>query len=296
MSTLFTDPAWLAVIDQGLGCQSEIVSAPDAADNTVALSGFRRGPWRAGYANFPVGLNGEHRWFFEPFITGNGKRIATHKIDLLRINIDETDVTHWTHLTPPDQQLPDTTIPSLQAWDESTLSSDTRYKLRRSHRDGVRIRESTTADAALVYQLYSAAIAKNSGSLRYTPRYFEALTNLAAQHRQLQIGIAEADGAPCGFIAIAHDADASYYLHGGFFAQYRKLRPGYSAMAWAIHQSIDRHSNAFHMLPSPADQAELVKFKESFLGVTTQRLYWDIPLTARGWALKKALQLKARLG
>lgn len=285
MSThpFFHSQAWSKVIEQGFGARNLKISL----GTPVAFTLFKGGPFRLAYVNFPIGL------------VDIEETLAVITPDIAEfLRSQGAQVLHFVtpHLTQEigqlgDIYLPETLIENLVNWEEARLPAEVRYKVRRSRREGLRARKVSIEDSKYLYALYKATVARHGGQIRYTLKYFQALTALAEQNQYLdcRVGMPADRDEPCAFIVIAHDGDTAYYLHGGYDARYAYLRSGYGLMNLAIAYARDNGCKVFNLMTSPADQPALVKFKEKWGGVTRQIVTHREPLNFAGKVLIRAL-------
>lgn len=263
--SFFHSPEWFTVLQQGFGVHKIIVSSEEVP---VAFAIFRVGPFRLAYANFPIGL---------VTIEELNTTIKSDTIQLLRERgIHILNFTTRYEITSCSKieniSLPETVIENLVNWEESRLPSDMRYKLRRSKREGLRIRKAHTGDYKSLHKIYIDTVDRHQGQVRYSLKYFQALTTLAEDNENLdcRVALAADSDNPCGFIVVAHDGEIAYYLHGGYDLRYARLRSGYGLMSLAIAYARDKGCKTFNLMASPVDQPDLVKFKEKWGGVTHQ--------------------------
>lgn len=287
---LIESEQWADVLAHGFGARRMT-----AGDDSCASSGwtvFSRYGVSVGYANFPIGYDDRDS---APRALSCPDVLAQAGMDVARFSsVSRAEPACLERFWRCD--LPETCIEDVGAWQETALASSVRKKISKSLAAGVAVRDARSMDSELLYDMYADTISRNRGSMRYTRRYFDALTDLASRDSRLSIGMVHSRHVdPCGFIVVAHCGIVSYYLHGGFLAQAAAQRPGYVAMAWAIRRSQEVGSRRFNMLTSPADQPSLVAYKESFGGQTYPRRYYERALTAKGWLAGRALELAGRL-
>jgi lipid II:glycine glycyltransferase (peptidoglycan interpeptide bridge formation enzyme) len=260
----FHSTEWLTVLQQGFGAHKLVISS----EVPIAFTIFRVGPFCLAYANFPIGL---------VTIEELNTVMATNTTQLLRqggIHVLNFTTQYGVTLSTKmdDVKLPETVIENLADWDEPKLPADVRYELRRSKREGLRVRKAQLEDYRSLHALYTETVDRHQGQIRYSLKYFQALTTLAEHNKNLDCRVAlPADSdEPCAFIVVAHDGDVAYYLHGGYDQRYARLRAGYGLMSLAIAHARDRGCKAFNLMASPANQPDLVKFKEKWGGITRQ--------------------------
>lgn len=285
----FHSSAWFAVLQQGFGACS--LNMPSGMP--LAFTLFRAGPFRLAYTNFPIGLVSieETGALTTPdvrsFLRSHGAQILNFSTPHQIHNINNLN----------GISLPVTLIENLANWEESRLPADVRYKVRRSQREGLRVRKANIKDSNQLYELYMSTVARHGGQIRYTLEYFHALATLAEYDRLLdcKVGLPADRDEPCAFISIAHDGDTAYYLHGGYDMRYAHLRSGYGLMNLAITHARDSGCKKFNFMASPADQPSLVKFKEKWGGVTRETKTYREPLNLAGKLLIPTLHWRDHL-
>jgi len=285
----FHSPEWFSVLDYGFGARSLVMPSTPP----IAFTIFKGGPFRLAYTNFPVGaVTAEEMSLTKSddtiqFLRMHGVHIFNFVTSHLTDRISQSEVIY----------LPETIIENLMEWEESRLPSDVRYEVRRSRREGLRVREAGVEDAENLYLLYKDTISRHGGNIRYTLKYFQALVALAEHdhHLDCRVGLPPDQDTPCAFIIVVYDGDTAYYLHGGYDAHYARLRSGYGLISLAIAKARDSGCRAFNLMASPADQPALVKFKEKWGGITRQVITHRSPLNFTGKLLLTVLHLKNRL-
>lgn len=248
---------------------------------------FRQGPFRLAILNFPTGLL-QTKYLTPELLSALSHRAKQQGVHALRISFPDYGRQYF----EDDVLLPVTQIKDLGTWSVEKLSSDIRYKIRKSQRMGLTIRAALFEDAEHIYQLYCHAVQRNSGQLRYNLKYFTALLKQSQLEPRIQVLMAiNSTGTPCGFIVAIHDGFYSHYLHGGFSAKYSSLRPGYLLMSQAIETAREYNAHVFNMMASPAEQVNLIHFKEKWRGDTELHRTITIPLGYTGVFLKWLMRL-----
>lgn len=279
----FHSQAWFDILEQGFSARTLKISL----DIPLAFTFFKGGPFRLAYANFPIGLITAEETFavtttdIANFLRSQGAQILHFVTPHLIQDLNQSR----------DIYLPETVIDNLANWEESRLPADVRYEVRRSRREGLRVRKVNIEDSKHLYALYKATVGRHGGQIRYTLEYFKALTALAQHDQRLdcRVGLPTDGDEPCAFIVTAHDGDIAYYLHGGYDASYARLRSGYGLINLAITHARDSSCKVFNLMASPMNQPDLVKFKEKWGGGTRQIVTHRQSLNLAGKLLIEAL-------
>lgn len=280
MTGFFASDDWAEVL--GAAFDARMVPAGDGWAWTV----FRRFGLRVAYPRFPIGLNG-----VAPIALGtSGLSAIAGRADLLRIDVAPPEGARHRHVLVQ----PRSWILDLAGWSVEGLGRSVRARIRKAERVLV-VRPATSADGATLAMLYRATITRKGGTARYGERYFEALCRLSEAGRGVDVGIAEHEGRIAGFIAIAREEDATYYLHAGYDGAHGGLRPGYCLMAWAIERARDAGSGVFDMLTSPPHQPSLRAFKEQFGARSTEQSHHEVALTRVGDLIRWAAHMQRQL-
>ena len=285
----FHSSTWFSVLEGGFGARTFKTSF----DLSLSFTVFRVGPFSLAYINFPIGL------------TDVRESYELGKNDILQI-LREKNI-HILNFSTPYintpfnryriRSLPETSIENLENWEESRLAADVRYELRRSQREGLRVREVDDRDYKHLHKIYKSTVTRHKGQVRYTSDYFSALVRISKENNNLdcKIGFFSDEDRPCAFIIVAHDGDTAYYLHGGYEEQYAHLRPGYKLISLAIAHARDSGCKKFNFMASPEDQPSLVKFKEKWGGNTYRLVSYRKPINLTGITLVKILNLQHQL-
>lgn len=279
----FHSQGWFDVLEQGFGARNLKISL----GIPLAFTLFKGGPFRLAYANFPIGLITVEETLavattdIANFLRSQGAQILHFVTPHFIQEIDQSR----------DIYLPETVIDNLGNWEESRLPAEVRYKVRRSRREGLRVRKANIEDSKYLYALYKATVGRHGGQIRYTLEYIKALITLSQHDQRLdcRVGLPTDGDEPCAFIITAHDEDTAYYLHGGYDARYAHLRSGYGLMSLAITHARDSGCKVFNLMASPINQPSLVKFKEKWGGDTRQIVTHREPLNLSGKILMTAL-------
>lgn len=284
---------WAAVLKEGLGASAVLTCPPGM--RPVNWSVFARLGMKAAYPNFPVG-------FEEEFIDARD-RIGDHLKQLRRRGVDLA-MFSFPRAAAFDLPIhaevarqPETRILGLSAWSEARMSSATRRKVSRAERHGLVVRPCSSEDGECIHKLYVESVRRKGGGLRYGVRYFQALCEASSRSSAVSVGIVRREpGDIVGFISLLHGPEISYYLHGGYAIEAATFRPGYLAMYWAIRRCCALGCETLNLLTSPADQPGLVAFKESFGGLTQERIHYRVPLGFFGNCADLSLRTLRGLG
>jgi hypothetical protein len=290
----FLDSAeWSNLLRESFGGFAVHTAGEATGSRKLAWFVFRFGPLRIAYPRFPVGLlAGDLDSSAE--LESHLAQLRDHGVHVAQISV-EGDAKVGVSAGHHSVDLPETTIRHLQTWSEASLTASCRAKVRRATREGLHVEDAGLADAKVVFALYRQSIARHGGSARYPQRYFEALTREAIRGPDLRVGVARTPtGEAVGFIATMLHGHRTSYLHGGFDESASRLRPGYSCMHWAIGKARVAGSTEFGMLTSPARQAALVDYKESFGGTTLMRRHYSVATSLLGHPGALALAWNAR--
>ncbi len=107
-----------------------------------------------------------------------------------------------------------------------------RYNIRLSARKGVSVREGTTADLPLFYQLLQVTSARDRFAI-HSLAYYRAAFDLLREHARLFI--AEFQGEPLAAIFVTAFGKQAIYLYGASSNEHRECMPNH-ALHWAAIQ------------------------------------------------------------
>ncbi len=167
-----------------------------------------------------------------------------------------------------------TRIPALQSWDKQMLPSSLKRNLKKSDKLGVSIRAAAPDDAEIVFKLYQNAVERNSGSLRYTKTYFEAL--VSQKHSDLRCMLAYVEDECVAMNVAALQVRQAFYLHGGFAGKFSEYRAPDLLMFTAVEWARSKGAESFDFMSSPSSQAGLIKYKEKWGGVSRTQYTVDV--------------------
>ncbi len=280
--SLFDSAPWRATLAAGLGASTIDISGPSGASLPWTL--VSRGPITAAFPRFPVGLESADAWFLaDP--ASVMVELRARGVDIVRMSAPATAFAQRSLAAPIDAKLPETCIDNLAAWRAENVAKSVRRKFRQALSGGLVMKPVEVGDDSALHAMYLRAVQRQQGQAKYPLAYFQALCRAAQGMALLSAGKAvTSDGAVAAFVIVGHDADTSYYLHGGYHDRHSTLRPGYFAMRWALETARDRGSKRFNFLVSPANQSALRAYKESFGGSSSERWHWQQPLTLAGRA------------
>lgn len=279
--------SWIKTVEIGLGARH--INTIDSSGLELLWSVFTRGPVKAAYVNFPVGLEKKDASSDEQ-LEQHLKQLKNYGVSFANISapkyLRQNSDFSWLHKA----SLPETVIDDLQNWSLNRIAASSRRKVTKSITNEVSVRTVNAIDGELLYQMYTESIRKHSGKTKYTKDYFLALCRLCSTSTDFSLGIVKTKSSEsAGFIVIGHAERVSYYLHGGMLEDFKSLSPGHIAMVWGIEQARLKGSDRFNMLTSPASQHGLIRFKECMGGGTYSRHHYQISLNTIGLLAVSAL-------
>lgn len=284
---------WQQVLAPGF--VSRVIFPEMATGASVPWMLFSRGPFVAAYPRFPVGIEAD-----DSGVARNWKEIRqslrSDGVDLLRCSAPAGIVSEF-GVSRIEAALEETVVERLADWRDEALAPSMQRKFRAAEKLGMRVELAGAGDGDTCHRLYLRTISRQGGAARYPAVYFRKLC--AASSPDGPITVAKAVIGDCemaGFIATLRLGTRAYYLHGGYADGMSTARPGYFLMRWAIGRARDSGADRFNLLASPKDQPTLRAFKESFGGVTYERVYWQEPLGMLGRGSGLALQMAAKVG
>jgi len=275
-NALFGSADWQRLLESSFGCRT--LYAWDG-ETGGAVTVFRAGPFAVGYLGFPAGGFADDHHTIAAIVSQLETAGAARGLTCLRVPLRTSDARY--ELPYRYVVNPETVIGDLQNWDPMGVSKNLRRDLRKAERSELCVR--LVQDRALgskIYGMYRDSVKHHRGSLRYTSAYFAALLELAGHRPAVQIFIAELASKIVGFAAIARHGDTAFYLHGGAVADARKLSPSDLILKRAIVAAQQAGCNAFSFMASPADQPNLVRYKEKWGGETRPLATYTVPLSS----------------
>ncbi|ETX01967.1 MAG: hypothetical protein ETSY1_05295 [Candidatus Entotheonella factor] len=242
-----------------------------------AISVFRAGPFRIGYAGFPVGggLNGFD--FTCETIEALQHCKQSLKIDLLKI--PSSNFHSNTDLPLPSEKTYESAIEGLEDWKLSQISSSLKRNIKDARRMGVQIIDASTPTHGLaIYDLYHKTLQRHGGSLRYSKLYFQNLVQLSCKQDNIRCLLATVNQDIIGFLCLVLSENIAYYLHAGMDTDWSKHRPSQLLIHDAITWSQQESYKTFNFMSSPYNQYQLVKYKERWGSSTKYHLTYTLSL------------------
>lgn len=183
-----------------------------------------------------------------------------------------------------------------------SMSQNTRRKVRQAEKKGVTIRPGTSADFALLYDLYSGTSSRDGFLIRPYTYYEDAWRTMLAAD-QAQIFIAEYEGQAIAHVILFRFGARCWYFYGASADAERERMPNYAlqweAIRWAKAQGCTSYD--FWGAPDEFNESDrmwgVYQFKRGFRGTATRHIgAWDYspwPLLYRaytqGWPRLRAL-------
>ena len=256
----FTSASWAHVLG-GLGCSSYQVWC-DSTGSGGLLPVFRKGPFRAGFLGFPVGMPGLDA------LTDQREREAAHLLggrlglDVVRASRSDVVVNESGGLA-----LPDVWLDELQSWSAASnkrLKRDLAYAQRAAQ--GMRL-SSVPPSPSEFHSLYADTVRAHRGSVRYTPGYFARLFEASLAGAPIKVVVAQGPaGELVGASVLAIDRGVGYYLHSAV----SPLARGLGVSDLLLNELVDLAkrfgATRFNFMASPATQPGLVRFKQKWGG------------------------------
>lgn len=267
-------PEWIDVLTRGLGARSRLV---EVAGVRVWVSAFRAGPFAVAYPDFPVGAD-SYASDVQEAITDVAQSLGA---DVVRFHSRER-LRRGQILK--ERPLGTCMIGDLQAWDESVFEKARRTR-NRMKRSPLAIESPIANDGARLHQLYLGTLGRHRGSARYGVDYFKAIAPFATL-------VAKNQGTICAFVCFASLGGRACYLHGATDPQTKALYPSDHLFHEMIGRSKASGAGSLDFLPSPSQQASLVRYKESWGGRSASFRATDIALRpARAFAFEAATHI-----
>ena len=257
---------WLNVLRLGLNSKGILFITKDQMPYAV-VNIFHRYLFRAGYINFPIGLEADANDDVWETLS------ATHALpyDVIRV----MTVTQQSYGGAPSTQ-PRTLIPDLSTWSDDRLPSALKRNINKAKKSRVAVRPAPDDCGHALYAIYLSVIKRHRGSVRYSPKYFNELLAAHLRSNLLNIYVACRDDQLIGFMATALHQDTTYYLHGGIRMAYSHYRPMDLLFFHAIKRAIENSAaQCFDFLGSPPDQPSLVRYKEKWGATTVAQRHRD---------------------
>ena len=269
--------AWVSALVSGMG--ADVVSSPGITPVRLAI--FSVGPFRIAYPDFPSG-----RHSYPPSLVTDLSKLA-HDAGADVIRFHSAERVSW---SGPQKSIGLGTrcISDLQIWDERSYEKARRAS-NRMLRSPLRIEPAVSADAPRMYEIYLRTLGRHGGNVRYPESYFRAtvaLTSLVARH----------DNVLCAFVSFARLGARACYLHGGYDPAAKSLYPSDLLFLRMICEARESGATSLDFLPSPSDQPNLLRYKESWGGQPAPFMVSDLILKRfRGAAFDIARGLGDRM-
>jgi hypothetical protein len=278
-NAFFDSVAWGNILQRGMGAQRFYLwDASHAVGH--ALTCFRKGPLRVGYLGFPIcaspNVNDKPYGLERMVAVVRALRGAPH---LLRVPISAFGGRTLSAVTKKNTTV-ESCVPDLQAW-RSDATSVRRRDLSFARKRCGGMTASDCTSGVPLYDLYAGAVMRHHGKRRYTRAYFEALADMPHESPVLVFSMNDDNGL-AGMVLTARHGDTGYYLHGGTRSDALHLGVADLLMARAITEVRGRGAARFDFLPSPNEQAGLIRFKEKWGGVSQPAQTIDVPINVVG--------------
>jgi len=273
---LFHSEDWASVLRKG--SRVDITYAWDPlTKNGAMVPVFRAGPFRIGYAGFPVGgmLDGA---LDQSVIMALRK--ADHALGPHLIRYSPSAFEQYQTPGRPAAITPETIIMDLSVWEERKLPGSVRRNVRKAMRSGLKIIEADPEQhAESIYSMYADTVIRHAGNPKYSKAHFYELLSLAANSLNVQGLVAVKGSELAGFIIIGGHKNTAYYLHGAYNPVHRGLRPSDLLFYEAILRAKTEEFARFNFMASPPNQPSLVLFKEKWGGVTGSLCTYDYKIS-----------------
>lgn len=266
------------MLRQGFRCASVYLWDPQSQSG-CALPVFPLGPFRIGYAGFPVG-GGIGSLSAPARIVENLSACSfPRRIDTIRVPI--SGFGHPVLATHRALSVPETAIVDLRGWEAESLPSTLLRNLRKFDRSNLELKDCIDAanDAERCYRLYLRTIERHRGRRRYNRAYFRALIALSQSSSRLRCIGAYAGKELAGFLVAASSGQSVFYLHGASDPVFQKARPSDALFRHVILWAKEINAEQFNMMSSPRLQQGLVRFKEKWGGTTVQHRTCTLPVS-----------------
>lgn len=178
----------------------------------------------------------------------------------------------------------------------AAMGQSTRRKIRTAEREGVTIREGTTADLALLYDLYQTTGQRDNFLIRPLSYYQEAWRRFIEAGLALPL-IAEANRQAIAAIILFHFGRTCWYFYGMSANDAREKQPNYLLQWSAIRWAKANGYACYDFWGAPDEFVEsdklwgVYQFKRGFHGTVTRHIgAWDfVPNPALYAAYTRAL-------
>jgi len=173
----------------------------------------------------------------------------------------------------------------------AAMKSKWRYNTRLAVRKGVTVRQGTTKDLLLLYEMYAETATRDGFVIRPREYYLDAWGTFI-QAGLAQPLIAEVAGEPVAMVIIFRFAERAWYVYGASRVIHRENMPNHllqwEAMRWAREQG----SKIYDMWGAPdvLDESDplwgVYRFKQGFGGEFVRYIgAWDFPVSRLGYWL-----------
>jgi hypothetical protein len=271
---LFGSVAWQSVLERSFRCRTLYVWN---GVNGLTITVFRVGPFKVGYLGFPVGgrigPSGSRLDFIDDL-----RRSGTPDMPIC-IRVPASGFDERVECDHPFVSNIESAIVDLQHWDRASVSKKLRRDVRRAAQTGLELVEvADGASSSSLYDIYSATVRRQRGSLRYNETYFASLAALCKTQPALRLYTAVDGRKLAGFAITARHRSTTYYLHGGAADEYRQQSPSDLLLDRAISNAKADGSDCFNLMASPPGQPALTRYKEKW-GATARTLKtYSVPL------------------
>ena len=276
--SLFNTCEWQHVLHRGFHCLS-LYAWDEKSETGFIINIFKAGPFRLGYAKFPVSDLSEIEVFDTDclFSSNFQKSLSPKTLDSINFTYQGSSFAKKSGLQY--STILETSIYDLQTWQPEKQKKKVRYTINQLRNSQLLIRDAEEElHAKAMYDIYHDTILRNDGNLRYTSEYFTALVNLAKQSKQLRCLLAYKDEEIAGFHVVACDEGTAYHLHGGIRTEYKHYSPSDLLFFTSIMWSKSMAMNKFNMLASPESQKTLIRYKEKWGGITEEKQIYTLAM------------------
>lgn len=161
------------------------------------------------------------------------------------------------------------------------MSQNTRRKVRTADKKGVTIREASTGDLDVLYNLYRITGQRDEFLIR-PPEYYEKAWRDFMQADLAHALIAEVDGKPIAHVILFHFGQTCWYFYGASSNKERQRMPNYALQWAAIKWAKAQGYRVYDMWGAPDSFTEddsmwgVYQFKRGFRGTVVRHIgAWD---------------------
>lgn len=248
----------------------------------LALTVFKKGPARMGFLGFPVSGISLHT-VYQEFIEQALKAIKNmpNKPLWVRFSTELHNVflSNDTFTYKTDNSI-NTCIDGLNLWrleSSKKIAKDIKYAEKKCSA----LTLSSVASGTELYELYRAAVTRNTGSVKYTAKYFAELQTLTTGERA-KLYVLRNDSEAVGMMIVVYERNTAYYIHGGTNPNYMRLGVNDFLMRHAIQEAKENNLSRFDFMSSPIEQAGLIKFKEKWGGRSKNYITYTVATSLIG--------------